>query len=80
MSRLESAFLNCEKLQDHMRFLLEQRADCTKSIMDNLLYHGCVPLKEDGTLKKCTAVRQILQRKEYCMKCWKAMCEKDFMH
>ena len=50
MSRLESAFLNCEKLQDHMRFLLN-KGGLYKVYNGNLLYHGCVPLKEDGTLK-----------------------------
>lgn len=50
MLRLESAFLNCEKLQEHMRFLLN-RGGLYKVYNGNLLYHGCVPLKEDGSLK-----------------------------
>ncbi|MDO5589827.1 MAG: fructose-1,6-bisphosphatase [Lachnospiraceae bacterium] len=50
MARLESAFQNCEKLQDHMRFLLN-KGGLYKVYNGNLLYHGCVPLNEDGTLK-----------------------------
>lgn len=50
MERLERAFLNCEKLQRHMRFLLNKGA-LYKVYNNNLLYHGCVPLKEDGSLK-----------------------------
>lgn len=50
MERLEQAFLHCEKLQRHMRFLLN-KGSLYKVYNNNLLYHGCVPLKEDGTLK-----------------------------
>ena len=50
MERLERAFMNCEKLQRHMDFLLN-KGGLYKVFNDNLLYHGCVPLNEDGTLK-----------------------------
>ncbi len=51
MHRLEKAFLNCGKLQEHMRFLLNKGA-LYKVHNGNLLYHGCVPLNEDGSFKK----------------------------
>ena len=51
MNRLERAFANCGKLQQHMRFLLT-KGGLYKVYNDNLLYHGCVPLNEDGSLKK----------------------------
>ena len=51
MERLERAFLNCEKLQQHMRFLLA-KGSLYKVYNGNLLYHGCVPLNEDGSLKE----------------------------
>ena len=51
MKRLEKAFLHCEKLQRHMRFLLN-KGSLYKVYNDNLLYHGCVPLTEDGKLKE----------------------------
>ncbi len=50
MERLTRAFLNCRKLQEHMRFLLNKGA-LYKVYNGNLLYHGCMPLKEDGSLK-----------------------------
>lgn len=50
MERLERAFLNCEKLQDHVRFLMA-KGGLFKVYNNNLLYHGCVPLNEDGSLK-----------------------------
>jgi len=51
MKRLEKAFLHCEKLQRHKRFLLN-KGSLYKVYNDNLLYHGCVPLTEDGKLKE----------------------------
>ena len=51
MERLETAFRNCEKLQNHMRFLLD-RGGLYKIYNNNLLFHGCIPLKEDGSLKE----------------------------
>lgn len=51
MERLEQAFRNCGKLQDHMRFLLN-KGSLYKVYNKNLLYHGCVPLMEDGQLKE----------------------------
>lgn len=51
MERLERAFRNCEKLQQHMRFLLA-KGGLYKVYNTNLLYHGCVPLTESGELKE----------------------------
>jgi len=51
MERLEMAFLNCEKMQLHMKFLLS-KGSLYKIYNSNLLYHGCVPLCKDGTLRK----------------------------
>ena len=50
MCRLEKAFTNCGKLQEHMRFLLN-KGGLYKVYNNNLLYHGCVPLNEDGSFK-----------------------------
>ena len=51
MERLVTAFQNCEKLQRHMQLLLK-KGGLYKIYNQNLLYHGCVPLNEDGTLKE----------------------------
>ena len=50
MERLERAFENCEKLQSHMHFLLS-KGGLYKVYNNNLLYHGCIPLNEDGSFK-----------------------------
>ena len=51
MERLTAAFVGCEKLQTHMRFLLK-KGSLYKVYNNNLLYHGCVPLEEDGSFSK----------------------------
>ena len=53
MERMESAFLNCEKLQNHMRLLLD-KGGLYRVYNGNLLFHGCIPLSEDGSLKAVT--------------------------
>ncbi len=51
MLRLQQAFMKCEKLQRHVRFLYA-KGGMYKIYNGNLLYHGCVPMNEDGTLAK----------------------------
>ena len=50
LERLTQAFVNCEKLQSHMHFLLS-KGGLYKVYNNNLLYHGCIPLNEDGSFK-----------------------------
>ena len=50
MERLRQAFLKCEKLQQHVRFLYSN-GGLYKIHNSNLLYHGCVPLDEHGNFK-----------------------------
>lgn len=51
MHALEAAFVGCEKLQRHMAFLLEVGSLYT-IYNGNLLFHACVPLNPDGSLKE----------------------------
>ena len=51
MDRLRQAFVRCEKLQKHVRFLFSQ-GSLYKVHNSNLLYHGCVPLDESGNFTK----------------------------
>lgn len=76
MERLEKAFLNCEKLQQHMRFLLA-KGSLYKVYNGNLLYHGCVPLKEDGSLKEISLEGHIYKGRtwyEYLEGCIRKGC------
>lgn len=47
LNSLEASFLNSEKLQRHIKFLFSHGALYTK-VNGNLLYHGCIPMTEDG--------------------------------
>lgn len=51
MERLRQVFLNCEKLQKHVKFLFDH-GSLYLVYNNNLLYHGCVPFNEDGTFRK----------------------------
>ena len=51
MARLRSSFVHCEKLQRHVQLLLK-KGSMYKVYNGNLLYHGCVPMNEDGTFCK----------------------------
>ncbi len=51
VERLKSSFLNSEKLQKHIRFMLTNGSMYLK-FNSNLLYHGCIPVNEDGSFKK----------------------------
>ena len=51
--RLRRAFLRCEKLQRHIRFLYS-KGSLYKRYNGNLLFHGCLPLDNDGSFRKVT--------------------------
>lgn len=51
MDRLHTAFLSCGKLQQHVRFLFA-KGSLYKVYNGNLLFHGCIPLNEDGSFRK----------------------------
>lgn len=51
IEKLKSSFLKSEKLQRHVRFLFAKGSMYLKS-NSNLMYHGCIPLNEDGSFKK----------------------------
>ena len=47
MERIRQAFLKCEKLQKHVRFLYSN-GGLYKVYNSNLLYHGCMPVDAEG--------------------------------
>lgn len=50
MEKLRAAFIRCEKLQKHTRLLMK-KGSLYKVYNGNLLFHGCVPMNEDGTFR-----------------------------
>ncbi|MBC1435687.1 fructose-1,6-bisphosphatase [Listeria rocourtiae] len=53
INRLVSSFKNCEKLQRHVSFLYA-KGSMVLTYNNNLLYHGCIPLNEDGSFMEMT--------------------------
>lgn len=51
MKKLCLKFKNCEKLNEHVRFLFN-KGSLYLCYNNNLLYHGCVPLDRDGNFRK----------------------------
>lgn len=51
VDRLTYSFMNCEKLQNHVRFLYAN-GGLYKVFNGNLLYHGCVPMTEEGDFEE----------------------------
>ncbi len=51
IKRLSSAFRHSEKLQKHVKFLFS-KGGLYKVHNSNLLYHGCVPMDENGNFKE----------------------------
>lgn len=47
--QLTDAFMHSEKLNRHVRFLYSQ-GSLYKVYNGNLMFHGCIPMEEDGTL------------------------------
>ena len=47
MRALEASFKHSEKLQTHIKFLFDH-GSLFKIVNGNLLYHGCVPMTQDG--------------------------------
>lgn len=64
MDELEKLFLESEQLQRHVEFLYSH-GSMYQVFNGNLLFHGCVPLDEDGALKAIHLERRIYQGRSY---------------
>ena len=64
MLQLKSAFLHSEKLQRHARFLYS-KGGLYKCYNGNLLYHGCIPMNEDGSFMSFDIGGKALQGKAF---------------
>jgi len=53
MDKIKSSFVNSDKLQEHTR-VLYAKGSIYQIFNSNLLFHGCIPMNEDGTLKEVT--------------------------
>ncbi|NLG03763.1 MAG: fructose-1,6-bisphosphatase, partial [Clostridia bacterium] len=63
MERIAHAFIHCEKLQKQVKFLFA-KGSLYKVYNSNLLYHGCVPLDENGEFKQVNIYGEHYKGKE----------------
>ena len=63
VERLRHAFVHCEKLQKHVRFLFA-KGSMYKIFNSNLLYHGCVPMDEDGNFEQINVYGKLCSGKK----------------
>ena len=63
VDKLVLSFRNSERLQQHVRFLYS-KGSMYLIYNNNLLYHGCIPMTEDGKLRTFTVDGQTLGPRE----------------
>ncbi len=68
MDKLRTSFLHSEKLQEHIRFLYK-RGGMYLVHNGNLLYHGCIPMNEDGTFSEVELLGEKVSGKALLDKC-----------
>lgn len=64
MFTLASSFMHSDKLNKHMKFLYE-KGSMYSVCNGNLLYHGCIPLTEDGEFESVTFDGRVYSGKSY---------------
>ena len=69
IKNLKHSFLNSEKMQKHLKFLLT-KGSIYLCYNNNLLYHGCIPVDEEGNFKKVC-----FDGKEYYGKSYMDFCD-----
>ena len=63
--KLQFSFLNCEKLERHVKTLFS-KGSTFLVYNSNLLYHGCIPLDENGDFKAVTLHGRNFKGKALC--------------
>ena len=64
INRLQESFKNSENLNKHISFLYS-KASMYKCFNSNLLFHGCVPMEEDGEFSKIEVLGESISGKKY---------------
>ena len=79
VSQLRQTFLHSDRLQDHLRYLMENGA-MYRVCNGNLLYHGCVPMNPDGSFRTSAWEGETLSGRslfDYCDRsCRRAMYDR----
>ena len=64
INRLRESFMNSDTLNRHIAFLYS-KASLYKCFNSNLLFHGCIPMDENGEFSKIDIMGRTLSGKEY---------------
>ena len=64
LSDIKSAFLDSVRLRKHINFLY-QKGSVYKAYNNNLLYHGCIPLNDDGSFMRIHLNNKYYSGKNY---------------
>lgn len=64
MDKIKSSFVNSGELQKHVRFLFSN-GSIYNIFNSNLLFHGCIPMNEDGSLKEVLFRGKKVKGKEF---------------
>ena len=64
VEKLKSSFINSDKLQRHIRYLF-QKGSMYKVYNNNLLYHGCILLTQDGEMEEVVIAGKVYKGKCY---------------
>ncbi|MCB0195332.1 MAG: fructose-1,6-bisphosphatase [Anaerolineae bacterium] len=64
VERLKLSFTNSERLQEHVRFLYS-KGSMYLVFNNNLLYHGCIVMEEDGTFATFTLGGKAYKTKDF---------------
>lgn len=65
MSKMKRNFINSQRLQTHVEFLYSHGSMYLK-YNSNLLYHGCIPLNENGTFESLDVEGKKYSGKDLC--------------
>lgn len=72
VTALHASFTHSKRLGDHVRFL-RRHGSMYLCCNDNLLYHGCVPLNDDGTFARILCNGRYLSGRAYLDYCDQAV-------
>ena len=72
LKRLKDSFVHSEKLNRHVNFLYA-KGNLYKKYNENILFHGCIPITEDGELEEVEVFGEKYKGKELMEKIEKIM-------
>ena len=76
---LQMSFVNCEKLQRHIEFLFK-KGSMYKYYNNNLMFHGCIPLRPDGSFATINVYGEECRGRSLFDRCEKLIRQGRYAH